>query len=72
MCTCHHKHRIAEVQFALDLDDDEITQTFVAHDSGCPIYTGTCCACSPRIIIQTPGGEICIDETGHLATERMH
>ncbi len=72
MCTCIHKHRITAVQLLLDISDDEIVEKWVAHDHDCDIYGAQCCNCQPRIVLLTTGGEIAIDETGSLATERMN
>lgn len=72
MCSCHHKIRIAVAQRVLELADDELIEIFTAHDETCSRVGGECCDCAPRIIIRTAGGEICIDEDGVIATERMN
>ena len=72
VCSCIHKARITAVQLLLDLSDDEIVEKWVAHDHDCQIYGGSCCNCSPRIVLLTVAGEIAIDENGALVPERMN
>ena len=72
MCSCVHKQRIVEVFAMLELEPDDILDVFTAHDTFCPIYGDGCCAFAPRIVIQTTGGEVRVDEDGYLVTEKMN
>ncbi len=56
----------------MELEPDDVLDVITAHDSTCPIYSDNCCDCSPRIIIQTTGGELRIDEDGEFVTGKMN
>ncbi len=56
----------------MELEPDDVLDVVTAHDWWCAIYGGDCCGCSPRIVIQTRGGELRIDEDGYLVAEKMN
>ena len=73
LCDCTHKLRISSTKAWLGLEESEVHEVYVAHDSDCSIYSGLCCNCLPRIIMMlSTGQEIAVDEFGYIVTERMN
>ena len=72
VCSCIHKARLAEAFAMTELEPDDVLDVVTAHDWWCAIYGSECCNCAPRIVIQTIGGEIRIDEDGDLVTGKMN
>ncbi len=72
MCTCEHKRRLHLAYYALELCADDVYDSWIAHDKGCSIFKGDCCACDPEITLKTSSGEIQIDANGLLTPNSVN